>query len=42
MYSMSSQKIYWTFKNEKEIAENRLKHNQQFILKHGAGLDVNN
>lgn len=43
MYPTSSQRKFWTFNNEQEIAELRLKHNQKFVNEHGerlGGLDV--
>lgn len=40
MYPLSSQRRYWTFGSETEIAALRLKHNQEFIGKHGAAYDV--
>lgn len=33
MYATSSQRRYFTFKNEEEIANLRVKHNQEFIAK---------
>lgn len=44
MYALSSQRRYWTFANEQEIAELRQKQNQNFILKAARGhdIDVNN
>ncbi|XP_058126575.1 cyclin-H [Anopheles coustani] len=38
MYALSSQKKYWTFKTEQELAELRLAQNIRFIAKHGAGM----
>lgn len=42
MYPTSSQRRYWTFENEEEIAKLRIKHNQEFIMRHRyqLGLDV--
>lgn len=42
MYHTSSQRQYWTFKSEKEIAELRRKHNQEYRKVHAErmGLDV--
>lgn len=40
MYPLSSQRQYWTFKNEQDIAELRRKHNAEFIERHGSGLNV--
>lgn len=40
MYATSSQRKYWTFKNDQEISELRLKHNQAFVLQHGSDLNV--
>lgn len=40
MYPVSSQRRYWTFSSEAEIAALRLKHNQEFIEKHGSIYDV--
>lgn len=40
MYPFSSQRRYWTFSSENEIAELRRKHNTEFIAKHGSTLDV--
>lgn len=40
MYPTSSQRKYWTFANEEEIADLRLKHNQNFVLIHGDALNV--
>lgn len=40
MYPTSSQRRYWTFANEREIAELRLKHNQNFVLNHGESLGI--
>lgn len=42
MYPVSSQRRYWTFASEAEIAALRLKHNQEYIAKHGAAYDVTN
>ena len=41
MYPSSSQRRFWTFKNEQEIEELRLKHNQQFVRQHGDALGLN-
>lgn len=41
MYPTSSQRRYWTFKSEQEIADLRLKHNQEFIILHGNRLGLN-
>uniref|UniRef100_A0A182K6S6 Cyclin-H n=1 Tax=Anopheles christyi TaxID=43041 RepID=A0A182K6S6_9DIPT len=38
MYSLSSQKKFWTFKTEQELAELRVKQNISFISKHGASM----
>lgn len=35
MFHTSSQRQYWTFKTEKEIAELRRKHNQEYRKIHG-------
>lgn len=40
MYPVSSQRRYWTFGSEAEIATLRLKHNEDFITKHGSEYDV--
>lgn len=40
MYSISSQRRYWTFKNDEETNELRLKHNQQFKQIHGDRLNI--
>lgn len=42
MYPTSSQRKYWTFANEQEIAELRLKQNQNFVINHGEarGIEV--
>lgn len=40
MYSLSSQKKFWTFKTEQELAELRVKQNVRFIAKHGASMTV--
>lgn len=43
MFPTSSQRRYWTFKNEEEIRKHREKHNQEFQQYHGdrLGLNVN-
>lgn len=42
MFPTSSQRRYWTFENEDEIAKLRIKHNQEFVTRHRyqLGLDV--
>lgn len=42
MFPTSSQRRYWTFENEEEIAKLRIKHNQEFVERHRyqLGLDV--
>ena len=40
MFPVSSQRRYWTFGSEQEIAELRKKQNSEFIAKHGSNLDV--
>lgn len=39
MFSSSSQRKYWTFSDESELAKLREKHNVDFILKHGSQMD---
>lgn len=41
MYPVSSQRRHWTFQNEQETNELRLKHNQQFQQTHGDRLNIN-
>lgn len=41
MYPVSSQRRHWTFQNEQETNELRLKHNQQFQQMHGDRLNIN-
>lgn len=41
MFPTSSQRRYWTFKNEQETTELRLKHNQEFQRYHGDRLQLN-
>lgn len=43
MFPTSSQRRYWTFKNEDEIKTHRRTHNQEFQQRHGdrLGLNVN-
>jgi hypothetical protein len=36
----SSQKRFWTFRNEENLMTLRQQHNQEFIEKHGAGMNV--
>ncbi|KXJ72389.1 hypothetical protein RP20_CCG018184 [Aedes albopictus] len=38
MYPQSSQRKYWTFKSEQELAELRMKQNYNFIARHGSGM----
>lgn len=40
MYPTSSQRKYWTYQNEREIGELRLKHNQNFVLHHGNVMNI--
>lgn len=40
MFPNSSQRRYWTFKNEQEILELRQKHNQEFHRFHGDRLGL--
>jgi hypothetical protein len=40
MYQTSTSKRFWTFQNEQELMERRVKSNQDFINAHGAHLDV--
>ncbi|KAI8437331.1 hypothetical protein MSG28_011682, partial [Choristoneura fumiferana] len=39
MFSTSSQRKFWTFNDESELAQLREKHNLEFIAKHGAHVD---
>lgn len=41
MFPSSSQRRYWTYKNEDEIKALRKKHNQEFQLIHGDSLGFN-
>lgn len=41
MYPVSSQRRYWTFGTEADIAELRRKQNEEYIAKHGGEMDVN-
>lgn len=38
MYPSSSQRKFWTFTSEREIADLRVKHNQNFVLKQNDAL----
>lgn len=40
MFPTSSQRKYWTYANETEISDLRLKHNQSFVLSHGNALGI--
>lgn len=42
MFPTSSQRRYWTFENEEEITQLRIKHNHEFVMRHRyqIGLDV--
>ncbi|CAK1545395.1 unnamed protein product [Leptosia nina] len=39
MFSTSSQRKFWTFSDESELASQREKHNLEFISRHGQHLD---
>lgn len=41
MFATSSQKKFWTFSDENELARLREKHNDEFIAKHGGQMDEN-
>ena len=41
MFPTSSQKKFWTFADEKQLTELRMKQNQKFIDKHGSHMSVN-
>lgn len=41
MYPVSSQRRYWTFGSEQEIAELRRKQNEDYIAKHAGDMTVN-
>ena len=40
MYSLSSQKKFWTFPNMDKLHELRQKQNEKFIAAHGPDMDV--
>jgi len=40
MYQSSSQRKFWTYRNEQELAELRAQHNQKFIERFGIDMDV--
>jgi hypothetical protein len=40
MYQTSSQRKFWTYRNEQELAELRAQHNQKFIERFGIDMDV--
>lgn len=40
MYPVSSQRRYWTFGSEQEIAELRRKQNEEYIAKHAGDMNV--
>lgn len=40
MYTRSSQRTYWTFNTEQDIAELRRKHNHLYIEKQNAILNI--
>lgn len=40
MYPVSSQRRYWTFASEQEIAELRRKQNEDYIAKHAGDMSV--
>lgn len=40
MFHTSSQRQYWTFKSEKEIAELRRKHNHEYRKIHGERMNL--
>lgn len=41
MFPSSSQRQYWTFRNEDEIKALRQKHNQKFQQYHGDRIELN-
>lgn len=41
MYPNSTQKKNWTFQNEQELIQMRMRANQEFIQIHGSQMDVN-
>lgn len=40
MYPVSSQRKYWTFSSEQDLAKLRIKHNQDYLEKHGVEMNV--
>lgn len=40
MFTVSSQRKFWTFNSKDEIALLRTKQNQEYINKHGTDMDV--
>lgn len=41
MYAKSTQKRNWTFEAD-ELINLRVKHNQEYIVQNGSGMDVSN